>query len=450
MPDSLPHTNTDYSAEYADDELETLVADRTARLSDTINRLERDAAERRSIENRLAVQGRFYQTIIDKIVEGVLVTSRFDIITYINESMQSVAPCTDSQETIGKHVLLDFDAHDVIGVLVKDYLTARDSLETVSFNAVAVHRHDCGSKYYSGSMIPIVEHGRFNGMICTIHDVTLEKEYNDTQHGIQARLIQANKSNFLGFLVAGLDHEVNNPNNSIMLGSELLTMYWQEICGFMDELEEELECDSGRWAAYHELKESVPSVIDGIKQSVSRIENVMTNLREVSGKKSLVPTFGIDLNNAVTVSVAILHHHIRKFTNRFSVVLGDDMPRIPGNAPQIIQVLINLLMNALQSLPDMERAVTVATSLDQENGQVLVTVRDEGSGISPAIMGRIYDPFFTTRLELGGTGLGLPISRHIISEHSGSLHLETVPGQGTCALMILPVGTGKISLSEAP
>lgn len=445
--DTGQNTKPDDTGVFCND-LERLVAERTLRLAATINQLEREAAERRSVENRLALQGRFYQAILDRVVEGVFVTSRFDIITFANETLLSVIPGESSNQVMGKHVLLDFDPRDIIGSLVPFYLTAKGAVETVNFSTIAIVTIEGASRYYSGCVIPMLENGQYNGMICTIRDVTLEKEYHDTQKEIQTRLIQANKTNYLSFLVSGIDHEINNPTNSIMLGSELLSLYWNRICSFFDELDEQTAETPEHRTIFEDLKQNVPPVINGIKESVRRIEKVMTTLREVSGKNALAPTNEVDLNMTVSVSVAILHHHINKSTRHLVVDLADDIPRIPGNSPQIIQVVINLLMNALQATPDVNNVVTITTRYDRTGSRAHLSVHDEGGGIPADILNKVFDPFFTTRLKQGGAGLGLPISRHIINEHNGSLHLETVSGKGTRVLVTLPTLPGIATIQE--
>jgi signal transduction histidine kinase len=96
-------------------------------------------------------------------------------------------------------------------------------------------------------------------------------------------------------------------------------------------------------------------------------------------------------------------------------------------------------MNALQALPDMDKEVCVRTACDRGSGEIVITVRDEGEGMAESVMARLREPFFSTRLDKGGTGLGLYISDSIIKEHKGTLEFASELGKGTVATIKLPV-----------
>ena len=123
---------------------------------------------------------------------------------------------------------------------------------------------------------------------------------------------------------------------------------------------------------------------------------------------------------------------------RFEVDLAPGLPRVRGNAQRIEQVIVNLLLNACEALPDPGRAVRLSTRRDAARRAVVVEMRDEGVGIPPEHLPRLADPFFTTKRESGGTGLGLSVSAGIVKEHGGTLEFRSVPGAGTTASLVLP------------
>ena len=132
-----------------------------------------------------------------------------------------------------------------------------------------------------------------------------------------------------------------------------------------------------------------------------------------------------------------------KSTARFSLDLALELPPVCGSSQQIEQVLLNLLTNACQSLPDRERELCVRTRHDEAAGKVVVEVRDQGVGIPAERLGHVMDPFFTTRQDQGGTGLGLSISYTIVRNHGGDLRIASKVGQGTTATVELPVCAGE-------
>jgi signal transduction histidine kinase len=137
-----------------------------------------------------------------------------------------------------------------------------------------------------------------------------------------------------------------------------------------------------------------------------------------------------DLNRVLANAIAILNHEIKKRCHRFYLECGEEVPAALGNAQQIEQVLINLIMNALQALPKADCAVRVQTALE-EGDLIVITVADEGEGMSAEVLKRITDPFFTTRAENGGTGLGLSITSSLVQKNHGSISFASAPGEGT-------------------
>ena len=116
--------------------------------------------------------------------------------------------------------------------------------------------------------------------------------------------------------------------------------------------------------------------------------------------------------------------------------------------------MVNLVMNAIQALPDETRGIEVSTRVDRETGRVEVRVRDEGVGMSPEVMKHIAEPFFSTKLDAGGLGLGLSISASIVRDHHGTLDFQSEVGKGTTARLSFPAidpameGSPKVSVPK--
>jgi polar amino acid transport system substrate-binding protein len=146
----------------------------------------------------------------------------------------------------------------------------------------------------------------------------------------------------------------------------------------------------------------------------------------------------MDVNAVAAVAVRLVDTSIRKATRHFTVELAEDLPRVRGNPQRIEQVIVNLLLNACQALPDPDRSVRLATRHDAARGEVMVEVTDQGVGIPPEDLPRLTDPFFTTKREMGGTGLGLSVSAGIVKEHGGTLEFRSTVGAGTTASLALP------------
>lgn len=271
---------------------------------------------------------------------------------------------------------------------------------------------------------------------CSIRDVTEKVQLEEEVKRAQAKLIHTNKMASLGMLISSIAHEINNPNNCISVNAGLLAEAWDDATPLLTRF----HSDHGEFSLgglpYSEMQMLAPRLFAGIKDGSSRINAIITNMREYMRQdKGEFQAAGI--NKIIQGATSILWHAIHKHTGKFQLTLGDDLPSVYGNSRQIEQVVINLIMNALQALPDKGCGVFVSSAADSDS--IIVTVRDEGKGMNSEVMARLTEPFFSTRLEEGGTGLGLYISSSVIKEHSGSIQFESTPGKGTTVTIRLPV-----------
>ena len=146
----------------------------------------------------------------------------------------------------------------------------------------------------------------------------------------------------------------------------------------------------------------------------------------------------------------MLAHLIQRHTDRFRVELADNLPFLQGDAQHAEQVVVNLVVNALEALPDRTRGVTVKTSWARAQRRVLLEVIDEGVGIPSEHRARLCDPFFTTKQASGGTGLGLAITSSLIHTHGGKLDFMSEPGKGTRVVVSLPTSPDQHAATLGP
>jgi polar amino acid transport system substrate-binding protein len=183
----------------------------------------------------------------------------------------------------------------------------------------------------------------------------------------------------------------------------------------------------------------VAVLLDQVAGGSVRIQRIVQGLKDFARADTGELRPGVHVKHVVDSAVQLLHNMIRKSTDRFSVDHGD-LPPITANTQKLEQVIINLVANACQSLPDRGRPIAVRTRHLADRGMVEVEVRDGGAGIPPENLGRMFDPFFTTKRDAGGTGLGLSVSYGIVKEHGGEITVESEVGVGTTMTVRLPVG----------
>ncbi|MEP6894950.1 MAG: GAF domain-containing protein [Chloroflexota bacterium] len=234
------------------------------------------------------------------------------------------------------------------------------------------------------------------------------------QRSAENRLIQAAKLAAVGEMAAGIAHELNNPLTSVTGFSELV----------MESLPKDTE-------AYRDLAL--------VLKEARRARDVVRRLLDFS-RQSESTRANTSLNEVVEDVVALSRHLIHTSGVELTLDLQTDLPWASMDSNQIKQVLLNLVHNALQAMPDggvME--VKSQTASRNERDWVLVSVRDSGVGMSPLEQARIFEPFYTTKGNRGGTGLGLSVTYGIITDHGGQIDVESQPGVGSKFMVWLPL-----------
>ena len=263
----------------------------------------------------------------------------------------------------------------------------------------------------------------------------------------QSALVQTEKLASLGGLIAGVVHEVNNPlayvlNNVEVLRRDVLSLSEMlKVCQAAAATRErrqrdDLMAQAADLAESVELDNTLPAIerlFASTSEGLQRIRKIVTDLREFShtGEAAKEPA---DLNEIVRTTLGILSYEVKKRRVDLQASFSD-LPMIVCSPVKISQVVLNIVMNALQAVRE-EGHVWVETSRDESNA--MISIRDDGHGIPQGIIDKIFDPFFTTRPRGEGTGLGLSVSYGIVREHNGSIEVESEAGRGTKFTVKLP------------
>ncbi|HTV15988.1 MAG TPA: ATP-binding protein [Acidobacteriaceae bacterium] len=252
------------------------------------------------------------------------------------------------------------------------------------------------------------------GRIILIDDIT-------DQTDMEGQLAQAEKLSSIGLLAAGVAHEVNTPLAVISSYTQMLS---RQLRG----------------------DDRLGPLLEKITQQTFRASEIVNGLLNFS-RTSGTEYRETDVNAIIRETLTLLDHQFRTAQITVEMSLMPELPPILGNAGKLQQVFLNLFLNAKDamagvSVPGSEqRSLRVATEV---NGHVSVSIADNGSGIAPEHLRRIYDPFFTTKSarkdgQPRGTGLGLAVTYGIIQEHSGKIHVESQVGQGTTFYLEFPM-----------
>lgn len=227
------------------------------------------------------------------------------------------------------------------------------------------------------------------------------------------RLVQAAKMIAVGEMAAGIAHELNNPLTT--------------VTGFAELILDEIPPD----AVYR-------ADVEMVLQEAQRARGVVRGLLDFARQGERVRSRG-DLNEILGDALSLTRHFIHTSGVQLEVATSDDLPWILVESNQLKQVFLNLIHNALHAMPAGGR-LSIRTSLKaRENRQwAVVDIADDGMGVPAADVGRIFEPFYTTRSDEGGTGLGLTVSYGIVTDHGGTIEVQSETGHGSVFSVWLP------------
>ncbi len=247
---------------------------------------------------------------------------------------------------------------------------------------------------------------RQTGAIIVLEDVTSRVKLEDS-------LQQNEKLSSIGLLAAGVAHEVNTPLTGV-------SSYTQMLLGMIPETDPK-----------HALLRKVQKQTD-------RASNIVGNLLNFSRTGNATEFVEINVNKLLDDTLQLLEPQFRQTEIEIVKNYATAPPKIFGNAGKLQQVFTNLIINARDAMFGSGGSITLKTDFEN-NGEIIVEVSDTGSGIAPENIGKIYDPFFTTKGVGSGTGLGLAVSYGIVQEHAGMITAISEVGEGTTFRIVFPV-----------
>lgn len=239
------------------------------------------------------------------------------------------------------------------------------------------------------------------------------KERTAELEAAQRRLIQSEKLAVIGKLASSLAHEINNPLQAIQSGLGLV----------IDELNVPPHSDAGRDLAT-------------IQAELERIQSIFRQLLDLN--RPMTPQqrdLPLDANTLCQDVYLLMRKRLEQINVRLTLDLANDLPLTCGDANQMKQVVLNLTLNAAEAMPD-DTGGHITLRTYAEDGQVCISVIDDGRGIGQTHLKQLFDPLFTTKTR--GLGLGLSISQEIVQQHRGEIVVNSVPQQGTTFTVRLP------------
>jgi len=360
---------------------------------------------------------RFQRRLIDSSMDGILGCDRDDKVVTFNRALESLLGVSRF-EVLGRRRLSDF-------VPAEDLEALRADLASDRYGGPGrLFLYETRIRAWEGAVIPvqvsvteILEREEPDGLVFFFRDLRdirrLEREMAD-----QANILHQDKMMSLGRLAASVVHEINNPLSGILNYARLMKRVL------------------ARGRPTDERLEKFRGYLDLVETETGRCSGIVSSLLSFSRRAN--PEFtDVDVAELLERSVLLSRHKLELQEIELDLETAPDLPAIQGDPNQLQQCVINLIFNAIDAMPEGGR-LGIGASLDAVRREVVLVFRDTGTGIDPEALPHIFEPFYTTKQEGYGVGLGLSTAYGIVERHHGTVEAESRPGRGAEFTVRLP------------
>jgi PAS domain S-box-containing protein len=331
-------------------------------------------------------------------------------------------------ELIGRH-LQDVYPHDVLALY-------REKLkEVLSKNTAVSFSHQKSApeeiEYHIDTLYPIHQDGAISavgGICCNISE----------QKRIEKQLVQSQKMEAMGTLVAGVAHEINNPINLILFNLPLLEKMWQDLMPLLSDHAINSPHKKIGGLPPDFVKENLPRLISDMEMAANRVAQIVSGLKGFARKSNPAEKWDVQVNKAVQNAARLADATAKKSNIVLEMDLAPDLPLLRANLQNLEQVVLNLIINALEAIRHEKGKVKIVTRFIENSRSIAIDVIDNGRGVNQSLAENIFDPFVTDRQAAGGTGLGLSVTYNLVKAHQGEIFFQTKSGQGTTFTVVLP------------
>jgi len=361
-----------------------------------------DVTERRKMEKALRQQEEFQRYLLESFPDLILVVGLDGRYSFVSSRSRDLLGRIPS-EIRGKKVDdAEQEQSAEFAALYNDVSTGAKKFGFCEFGA----RHRDGSwRTMRANASPLFDaEGKASGVIMSVRDITVERK-------LEQQIIQSERLAAMGQMIGGFAHELNNPLTSIMGVAELL----QE----------------------GEPAEARRKQLVMLQQQARRAADIVQNLMYFS--RPPAPGKGpINLSELLQRTLHLHAYSLRKNNITVDFLPEPSLPVVNGDSHQLMQIFLNLILNAEQAMREARELGTLRIRLETAGRSIAVTFQDDGPGIAAEVLPNIFDPFYTTKRPGRGTGLGLSICKAILREHGGEIEASSGPGGGAVFKVTLP------------
>ncbi len=388
-----------------------------------------DIDEMKRTEKALAESEKKYRTIFETTGTATISYEDDGIITLANSRFAEISH-TSREDIEGKKHWWDF-------------FTADSAEQLQEYHEKRSEHSDSAPNFYE-TRLTTIDGQELNGII-TVNMVPGTRQrvasFLDLTAMKQAeqQMFRAEKMASLGQIIAGVAHEINNPNNFIYFNLPILKKYIEAIEPLLlyhKEQNPELKIINMK---FDDFMEDLYKLIENMQNGSERITGIVSELKSYIRSSDIDNKKPDSIENVLNLVMTLAGKQVRKMVKNLDVQIEEDLPLVNMNPSKLEQVFINLLINAGQAADKENSFVKVKARKSDFSEWIEITVEDNGCGIPERNKSKIFDPFFTTKSRESGTGLGLGIAQRIIYEHGGKIIVDSKEGEGSTFTVLLPI-----------
>jgi len=361
-----------------------------------------DITEKRNMESQIRQQEQFRQKLLESFPDLILVVDLNERYSFASSRIRDLLGYRP-EELVGKKIEELQDHSPEFLQLYRDVASSKRLFASSEYGAL--HRDGSWRTMRASASQLFDTENKLSGVIISVRDITVEKKF-------EQQIIQSERLAAMGQMIGGFAHELNNPLTAILGMSDLL---------------QEAETNESRIRQFTMLHQQA-------RRATEIVQNLMYFSRPPAPGKSEV-----NLSELVERTLHLHAYSLRKNNITVDFLKDDNIPQLMGDPHQLMQVFLNLVLNAEQAIREARDKGTLRIRLGKTETQVSATFQDDGPGIAPDILPNIFDPFYTTKRPGRGTGLGLSICKAVLKEHMGNIEAASAPGGGAVFTVTLPI-----------
>ena len=374
--------------------------------------------EYKQAEEEIQIQRARFESIFERSLEGIVTLDINNNILEANTGFENIFGYK-RKEIIGKRL-------DDLIVPERFYSTEAKELDKMALDGILSNetirkRKDGTEINVSMSAGPIETGEEIGGLFVIFRDITERKQAEEREKQLQQELYLSSRLASIGELSAGVAHEINNPLTGILGFSQRLL----------------------RKSTDEKVKQDLERIHNEALRTAKVVENLLAFARQTKPMRE-----HLDINDIVQKTLELRAYELKTGNIKVALDLAPSLPKIIVDSHQMQEVFLNIILNTEQTMTEASRGGKLTIKTQETKGYIRISFGDDGPGIAAEHLDKLFDPFFTTRGENGGTGLGLSVCHGIVVEHGGKMIARSKPGRGATFFVELPTATEEIDESK--